>query len=167
MPSDTDDTEHTDPVGSTVADETTRVEAISYLEGATGHGVFSLVLVISATVLLTRERVGVAVVVGLIALGVSLHGLSIYTWDELRRVFLARFERNADGTDRSLTPHTVSAEMKAEMVVGAVMVGGLSISLGLLLWLSRSLPLKWFLIISFMSLAGANLAGIAWSYIRS
>jgi len=167
MPSDTDDTEQPDRVGATVAGETTRIDAIAYLEGATGHGVFSLVLLVCAVVLLARSRVGVAVVFGLIAFGVSLHGLSIYAWDELRLAFLTRFERDETRTDRTLTPHRASPEMKAEMAAGAVMVGGLSVTLGVVLWLSRTLPLRQILVVSFTALAVADVAGIAWSYVRS
>lgn len=167
MPSKTEDNKTPDQVGSTVAEETTRIDAIVYLEGATGHGVFSLCLLVCASVALMQERVGVAVVVGLIAFGVSLHGLSIYVWDALRLLLLDRFERGESRNTRTLTPHQVPPEMKAEMLSGAIMVSGLSILLGLLLWLGRSLTLQQMLSVSFASLAGGNFAGIAWSYIRS
>jgi hypothetical protein len=72
MPSESPDNDRNEPVGSTVAEETVRIETVRYLEGASGHAVLSLVVVLVAGVLLYQNRRGVAVVVLLVAYGVSV-----------------------------------------------------------------------------------------------
>jgi len=167
MPSDSgaDDSERS--IGSTVAEETTRIEAVHYLEGASGHAVSSLVLLLLATVLFVLEQSGVAMVMVLVAYGVTANGLSIYIWDELRRIFEAAFESDDGSPTRTLRPHHVSPEMKAEVAAGAVMVGGLCVVLVAALSLFRTFGLNRSALIATSGLAVGNFGALGWLYLRS
>lgn len=167
VPSDTPDDDQNHSVGSSIAGETTRVEAVRYLEGASGHGVFSLALLLLACIFLYENMFGTAVLAGLIAYGVALNGLSIYLWDKLRLYFGTRF-RNADSeATRTLRVHQISPEMKAELASGAVIVGGFSIFLGVVLGLVRTVGFQQTAVLAGAGLALGNLVALGWSYSRS
>lgn len=167
MPSDPGADDPDASIGSSVAEETTRIEAVRYLEGASGHGVFSLLLLVVAAALFSRDMFGAAVVAGAIAYGVAGNGLSIYIWDELRRVFMARFDSGDETATRTLRPHHISAEMKAELASGAVMVGGFCVVLVIALELFRTLGPRRSALIAVGGLAVGNLAALGWAYLRS
>lgn len=154
-------------IGSSVAEETTRVEAVQYLEGASGHGVFSLLLLVVAAVLVSQGMVGAAVVAGIIAYGVTANGLSIYLWDELRSFFATTFRSDDATTTRTLRPHRVTAEVKAELASGVVMVGGLCVFLVVALALFRTLSPKQAALIAVGGLAVGNLGALGWAYLHS
>lgn len=166
MPSDAG-ADDPDRVGSSVAEETTRIEAVQYLEGASGHGVFSLVLLVVTMALFSQGMLGAAVVAGVIAFGIAANGLSIYIWDELRRMFIDRFESANATATRTLRPHRVSAEMKAELVSGAVMVGGFCVVLVLALALFRTLGFRRSALVAVVGLTIGNLVALGWAYLRS
>jgi hypothetical protein len=152
--------------GSTVAEETTRVEAVRYLEGVSGHGVFSLLLLSVAAVLFAHGQFGSAVMAGIVAYGVAINGLSIYLWDELRRFFEASLDRSDETVTRTLVPHRISAETKAELASGAVMVGGFSVVLGITLVLLRTLGFERTALVAAGGLAVGNLGALGWTYVR-
>jgi len=160
-----DDSEHS--VGSTVAEETTRVEAVHYLEGASGHAVSSLLLLLLAAALFVLGRSGVTVVMVLIAYGVAANGFSIYIWDQLRKVFKTAFESDDGSPTRTLRPHHVSPEMKAEVATGAVMIGGLCVFLVVAVSLFRTLGVKRSALIAMVGLAVGNFSALGWTYLRS
>jgi len=165
MPSESPDNDQNEPVGSTVAEETVRIERVRYLEGASGHAVLSLVVVLVAGVLLYQNRRGVAVVVLLVSYGVALNGLSIFIWDKLRVYFESTFGgERAEAPNRTLTAHQVSTEMKAELAAGAAMVGGFIAFLLLVLGLLRTLGPQQALILAVGCLILGCLAGLGWAY---
>lgn len=106
-----------------IEDEVTRVEYVEYLEGATGHAVFSTLFLAVGAVFLVRgpETVGWGLVG--IATAISANGLSIYGWDRLRERF--RVEERSEGPDRELTYHRPSNETQAEVKAGFVMLAAL------------------------------------------
>jgi hypothetical protein len=167
MPSDHPEDEGSTQVGSTVAEETIRVPAVRYLEGATGHAVLSLLFLLATAVLFARDMPGAALVTGLIACGVSINGLSIYLWDRLRTKFVSRFRRNDTPTTRTLTPPRIPTRMKAEMAAGAVMVGGFCALLGLAVATFRVLEVHQAVILAVGTLGLANIAALGVAYSRS
>ena len=167
MPADPDGKDRTRSVGSSVAEETTRVESVRYLEGASGHAVLSLVFLAGAGTLYWLNVGGVAVLVGVVAYGVALNGLSIYLWDRLRILFETRFERDGESVARTLTPHRVSVEMKAELAAGAVLVGGFIVVLALAVEAFRVLGVQRTGVFAVVALALGDLGALAWTYARS
>jgi len=119
--------------GSTVEGEVTRVKEVTYLQGATGHGVASLCFLAVAMGLLALGRWDSGVIATVVACGVALNGASIYAWDRLRERFASAVERDGDGPERTLTPPTISTEMKAELLAGFTMVGAVAVGIGLVL----------------------------------
>lgn len=154
-------------IGSSVAGETTRVGSVRYLEGASGHGVISLIFLLLAAVLLSQGLFGAAVVASIVAYGVAGNGLSIYMWDELRSFFVRTFESGGVTPTRTLRPHRISAEMKAEMASGGVMVGGFCVVLAAALALLRTQGFRQSAVIAIGVLAVGNLGALGWTYLRS
>lgn len=152
-------------IDSTVAEEVTRVEAVRYLEGASGHGVLSLLFLVVAVVLSQVEVWGGSAMALVVAYGVALNGLSIYAWDELRRYFAGVVEDRDDGAaERALTPHRLSTEMKAELLTGFTMVGGFAAVLAVGLRILRTVGLELAIYLSVAALALANVGALAWKY---
>jgi len=165
MPSESADNGQDEPVGSTIAEETVRIETVRYLEGASGHAVLSLVVILVAGVLLYQDRRGVAVVVLLVAYGVALNGLSIFIWDKLRVYFESTlWGEHGETAPRTLAPHRVSTAMKAELAAGAAMVAGFILFLLLVLSLFRTLGSQHTLILAVGGLMLGCLAGLGWAY---
>lgn len=141
-------------------DEVTRVEAVRYLQGVSGHGVFSTLFLVVSAALLWWGRLGIAVVTVVVAFGIALNGLSIYAWDRLRERFEAAVD---DGTapDRTLTPYRLSPEMKAELLAGATMIGTLCVGFVAATALPRLVGVRGALWLSMLLLGLGNLAGLA------
>jgi hypothetical protein len=153
------------PIDTTVDGEVTRVDAVTYFEGASGHAVLSLGFLVAAVALLRLGVVGAAVIAVLVGYGVALNGLSIYAWDELRAYFGSRFATEEDReTERTLTPHTVSTEMKAELLTGLTMVGGFALVLTVTLRIFEGLGTRATVYLSVGALAVGNLAALGWTY---
>ncbi len=151
----------------TIEGEVTRVESVSYLEGASGHAVASLGFLLIAGVAVRLGAPGVGVVVLIVAYGVALHGLSIYAWDALRasvRSALKRDDNDERRTTRTLTPHTVSTEMKAEMVTGLAMTGGFLACLAVVVAVVRTSSFQVVATLSVGVLAIGNIVALWWMY---
>jgi len=144
-------------------DEVTRVERVRFLQGATGHGVFSTLALAGAGLLLALGNRGMAIVAVVVAYGIALNGLSIYGWDRIRARAEAAFARDEE-PDRTLTPHRVSAEMKAELVAGLVLVGSLIALLGLLVAVTRIADTGTVLVLAVAALGAGNLLALARAY---
>jgi len=157
MPSESPDDDRDHSAGSTVSEETTRVPAVRYLEGASGHGVLSLLFLLIAAGLLHGGMFGEALLAGIVAYGVAINGLTIYLWDKFRLYFETAFDSDEHAATRTLTPHRVSAEMKAELASGAVIVGGLGVFLGIVLAMFRTLGFQQTVLLAVGGLALGNL----------
>lgn len=168
MPSRSPTDADTDPeqsVGSTVAGEVTRVEAVRYLEGASGHAVASLVFLFAGLVLAWFGVWGGGFMAVVVACGVAAHGLSIYLWDELRAYLQSVVDARDDGrSTRTLTPHSVSTEMKAELLAGLAMVVGLIAGLGVVLAALRAVGPRFTVYLTVGTLAVGNVGALAWVY---
>jgi hypothetical protein len=154
-------------VGSTVEEETTRVEAVRHLQGASGHGVVSLVMLAVAGGLFVTGLPGVAALAVVVAYGVALNGFSIWAWDELRAYVETELAGDDRAPSRTLTPHRPSAEMSAELVSGALLVGGFLVLVALALALLRVLTVRQTVVVAVVGLAAANLGALWWTVGRS
>lgn len=102
--------------------EVTRVEAVKYLQGSTGHGLGSLgLLAVGAIGLWATSRVEIGIG-ALVAAGlVSINGLSLFAWDSIRDYVESRAGEHEDsGQSRTIAPPSMSVEQKAEMVASLV-----------------------------------------------
>lgn len=155
-------------VDSTVSGEVTRVEAVRYLEGASGHAVASLAFLFGGVLLVGLDAWGAGVVTVVVAYGVALHGLSIYVWDELRAYLTGVLNaRDADADDdstRTLTPHSVSTEMKTEMLAGLAMVVGLVAGFGVVLATLHVVGPRFTAYLTIGTLAVGDVGALAWEY---
>jgi hypothetical protein len=148
-------------------DEVTRVEAVSYLEGASGHGVLSTLFLVVAGVLLYLGEWGGGVVAVIVAFGVALNGFSIYAWDRLRERLLPVVGDDGERPGRTLTPYRPSPEMRAELLAGFLMVGTFAVVLGLgVLSLDLFGP-RTVVYLAVGGLAAGNVAALGWKYHRS
>lgn len=104
--------------------EVTRVEAVRYLQGATGHAVGSLGLLAVGVVgvwTTGRPEFGVGALVS--AWLLSMNGLSLFAWDRIRdHVHATVGETEEVGPERTLTGPSISTEQKAEMLSSLVQV---------------------------------------------
>jgi len=152
-------------IDSTVAEEVTRVEAVHYLEGASGHGVLSLLFLLGAVILSQAGIAGGSVMAVVVAYGVALNGLSIYAWDRLR-LYFATVVGDDDGetASRELTPHRISTEMKAELLTGFTMVGGFAVALAVGLGVLRTVGPGAALSLSVGTLAVVDAGALVWTY---
>jgi hypothetical protein len=114
-------------------DEVTQVEAVGYLEGASGHAVFSTLFLVVAGLLLYLGIWGGGVVAVVVAFGVALNGFSIYVRDRLRDLLRPVVDPDGEQGDRSFTPYRPSPEMRAELLSGLIMIGGFVVVLGLVI----------------------------------
>ncbi len=144
-------------------DEVTRVESVHYLEGATGHAVVSTLFLVPAGGLLLADRWGFAAVCVVVATGVSLNGLSIYAWDAVRERFETLLGREESEPDRELRPHHVSDEMKAELIAGLLLVGGLIVALTVGSVVLRTVGFRVGLSATAGALFVGNVCGLLWS----
>lgn len=144
-------------------DEVTRLEQVGLLEGVTGHGVFSTVALGGAALLLALGDRGLAAVLVVVGYGIALNGLSIYAWDRIRDRVEAAFSRD-EGPERSLTPYRMSAEMKAELVAGFALVGGLIALLGMLTLAARITDAGTILVVAVAALGVSNVLALARAY---
>jgi hypothetical protein len=167
MPPNTPDGDGDSPVGSSIAEETTRIGAVQYLQGASGHGVFSLLFATLTAGLLMTDRFEMAVLTAVVAYGIALNGVSIYLWDELRLYFRDAFDREEASPTRTLRPHRVSAELKAELVAGALLVGGLAVVIGLLVGAVRTTGPRRAVVLAVGALAVGDCGALWWTYVRS
>jgi len=147
-----------------IEDEVTRVEYVEYLEGATGHAVFSTLFIAAGGLFLVTgpETFGWGLVG--IATAISANGLSIYGWDRLRERF--RVEDRSDGPDRELTYHRPSNETQAELKAGFVMLVALVAGLLLVTAGLEYLGVRWVVYLFVVFLGAGNLGALVWS-IRS
>jgi hypothetical protein len=166
-PPDAPDGDGDAPVGSSVAEETTRIGAVQHLQGASGHGVFSLLFAVFSGVLLLADRFEMAVLTAVVAYVIALNGVSIFLWDELRLYFRDTFDRGETSPTRTLRPHGVSAELKAELLAGAVLVGGITAVIGLLVAAVRTMGPRRAVVLAVVGLAVGD-SGVLWrTYARS
>ena len=112
-----------------VSDEVTRVQAVEYLQGMTGHAVGSLasLLLCTAGYLGTNEIVFAfgGLVCGFL---VTANGLSIYFWDFVQGRILSRETHGvSDNSGRTLAP-SMSNEHKAELTAGFIQIVGLVVA---------------------------------------
>jgi hypothetical protein len=152
---------------STVSGEVTRVEAVRYLAGPSGHAVASLGFLFGGVLLLGLGAWGAGAVTVVVAYGVAFHGLSIVVWDELRADLTDRFDsRDArdDGSTRTLTPHRVSTELKTEMIAGFTMVVGLVAGFGAVLAALRVVGPRVTAYLAIGILAVGDAGALAWTY---
>lgn len=147
----------------TMEDEVTRVESVHYLEGATGHAIASTLFLPFAGALILLGRWGFAALCVVVAAGVSLHGLSIYAWDAVRERIEAALSRGDSGPTRTLAPHHVSDEMKAELVAGFVLVGGLAVALTVASAVLRAIGFR----VGLLTTTGTLLVGNGCGLLRS
>jgi hypothetical protein len=145
-------------------DEVVRLERVRFLEGATGHGVFSTLALVAAGLLVAVGERGAGVLLVVVAYGIALNGLSIYAWDGLRAHAEARFEREQE-PDRAITPHRVSAEMKAELLAGLVIAAGLIAVLAVMFRLAQLLGIGTMLPLAIAALGVGNV-GALWRAFR-
>jgi hypothetical protein len=104
-------------------DKVTRVEAVTYLQGVSGHGVVSTLFLSLTAGLAAIGRWGTAMLTVIVAYGVAANGVSMYAWDAVH----ARIRPPAedDGPDRELRAHRLSAETKADLAGGFVIAAGI------------------------------------------
>lgn len=145
-------------------DEVTRVEAVGYLEGATGHAVLSTLFLVVAWLLLYLDAWGGGVAALVVAFGIALNGVSIYLWDRLRELLRPVVERDGERADRTLTPYRPSAEMRVELVSGLLMVGGFVVVLGLGIVSLELLGARTVVYLAVGGLCAGNVGAVAWTY---
>lgn len=148
-------------------DEVTRVEGVRYLEGASGHAVFSTVSLVVASALLAFGRGGLALVAVIVAYGVAMNGLSIYAWDRMRSSLRSWFERSTEEPSRTLTGYRPSPEMKAELAAGFLMIGSLILLLVAGMTTVRTVGVASGVQLSIGGLLVANVGALALAYRRS
>ncbi|MFC6941882.1 hypothetical protein ACFQE8_18190 [Salinirubellus sp. GCM10025818] len=148
-------------------DEVTRVEAVSYLEGASGHAVFSTLFLVAAGLLLYLGIWGGGVVAVVIAFGVALNGFSIYVWDRLRDLLRPVVESDGDRRDRTLTPYRPSPEMRVELLSGLLMVGGFAVVLGLGILSIDLFGPRTVVYLGVSALGVGNVGALGWKYYTS
>jgi len=112
-----------DDLAGGIESEVTRVEAVEYLEGASGHGVASLLFLAGGCYFLVTAEPAIAWACIAVAALLTANGVSIYAWDTLRERFRSTWERPDDRSGRTLQPHRLSKETTAELKAGFVMVG--------------------------------------------
>lgn len=152
-------------IDSTVDEEVTRVEAVRYLEGASGHGVLSLGFLLAGGTLVKFGAWGAGLMAVVVAYGVALNGLSIYAWDHLRVYFASVVGRSDDPEpSRALTPHRISTEMKAELLTGFTMVGGFVVALGGAVRALQAVGTRVGLYLSVVALAVADVGALLWTF---
>lgn len=151
--------------GSIVEDEVTRVDAVRYLQGVTGHGILSTLFLAGAGLLAFLGRVGAGRLAVIVAYGIALNGVSIYAWNRLRDYFRSERTRAADpGSGRELTPHRLSPETRAQLIGGFVMAGGLVAFLLFVLGAIRWLGLEYAIPVLAAGLAVGNLGALGRAY---
>lgn len=147
--------------------EVTRVAGVSYLQGASGHAVGTILSGAVALLFLSTGRLAVAWVAIFAALLLAGNGLSIYAWDTLRVRFEVAAEEADPGPERTLTAHRLSAETAAEMKASLVMV----VALLAVLFVGFEV-LRWFgpqtaALLYVAAIVAGSLAALAWSRMRS
>ncbi|MFB6211206.1 MAG: hypothetical protein ABEI76_06690 [Halobacteriales archaeon] len=155
------------PLDTDVDGEVTRIDAVQYLEGASGHSVLSLLFLLVGAGLLYAGKWGAGVIAVIIAFGVTLNGLSIYTWDRLRAFFITTISHTDSedtGEHRTLDVYRPSPEMKAEMLAGIVMVGGFVLGLVCIYFALQLLGSEQVISLLIAGLAIGNVGGLGWSY---
>jgi hypothetical protein len=113
-----------------ISGEVTRIPAVEYLQGMTGHAVGSLIALLlgSAGYWVTGE---VVFVFGGLVCGFLLtaNGLSIYLWESVQEYVRSRETgSDADTEARTLAPPALSSEHKSELTAGFVQVVGLVVA---------------------------------------
>jgi hypothetical protein len=152
-------------IGSEIEGEVTRIEQVRYLEGLSGHSVISLLFLALSGVLVWIGARSIAWVTLIVASGVILNGVSISLWDWLRARIAPLVERppDADST-RTLQPHRISTEAKAQLGAGFLMIGTFVVTLALLFeMLTRLGPRAGFFLL-FGGLAIGNIGALGWVY---
>lgn len=122
-----------------IAGEVTRVEAVKYLRGATGHGLGSLGLLGVGVVGMWatgRPEFGFGALVA--AWLVTMNGLSLFAWDWIRDyVHSVMPQPEESGPERTIATPSMSSEQKAEMVAGfaqiLVLIGIIFVSIEIFL----------------------------------
>lgn len=109
-----------------IEDEVLRVRAVTYLQGATGHGVLSLTFLVFAGAGYRLQADSLAVGGLVSALLLSANGFSIYLWDAIQKYVFENHEPADDATpERALSAPTLSIVHRAELTAGLVQVTGL------------------------------------------
>jgi hypothetical protein len=152
-------------IGPEIEGEVTRVEQVRYLKGLSGHSVISLPFLAVSGILAWTGARSIAWVTLIVASGVILNGVSIYLWDWLRARITPLVERptEADRT-RTLQPHRISTEAKAQLGAGFLMIGTFVVALALSFEaLTRLGPRVGFFLL-FGGLVIGNLGALGWAY---
>lgn len=148
--------------------EVTRVQAVAYLQGMTGHAIVSLLSLLLGAVGYWVTG-GVLFAFGGLAGGFLLtaNGFSIHLWDLVQEYVLSQQTADPDGdSDRTLSPQSMSNEHKAELTAGFVQILGIvasvSLALGMVQWfgVERGLYLLGGLLV--VSDVGALVIGRLW-----
>lgn len=159
------DTDPKSSIDSTVAEEVTRVEWVRYLQGASGHAVLSLSFLVAAMLFVRLDRAGVGAMAVVVAYGVALNGISIYAWDRLRIYFASVVASPDDArSPRTLTPHRIPTEMKAEFLTGFTMVVAFSAALAFGMAALRTIGFGLAAYLAVGVLAFGNVVTLAWKF---
>lgn len=122
-----------------VTGEVTRVEAVAYLQGMTGHAVVSLLSLLLGGAGYWATGGIVFAFAGLVGgFLLTANGLSIYLWDFVQEYVLSQETADPDGDpDRTLSPPSMSNEHKAELAAGFVQVLGIVVAVSVALGMVR------------------------------
>jgi hypothetical protein len=151
--------------GSDIEGEVTRIEQVRYLKGGPGHSVISLLFLVLSVILMWVGYGSIAWIAVVVAFGVVLNGLSIFLWDRVRAHIVSAVERSdeADG-NRTLTPHRISTEAKAQLGAGLLLVGSFVVTVALLVETLTRLGSRTGFVLMFGVLALGNLGALGWMY---
>lgn len=145
-------------------DEVVRIEAVKYLMGASGHGALSTLFLILWGLLVALGEWSLGLIVLVVAAGIGVNGVSLFVWDRLTE----RFEMSAESVDRTTTrtlrPHRISSEMRAEMLAGFVMVSVFVLLVTVVVLTIQALEARTAVYLSASVLALGNLTSLAWWY---
>jgi hypothetical protein len=156
-----------------IADEVTRFSGVASLQGATGHGIGSLGFLLGGIVgfvVLDSPSVGFGGVVSASLL--SANGVSIYLWDRIRDAVIVGAPNGGDTANqspdeesgRTLSPPSLSAEHKAELVGGLGQIVGLLAVLAGVIGAVRVLGVERGSYLLGGLLAAGNLAALAFAW---
>jgi len=156
------------PAEREIADEVTRVHAITYLQGATGHGIGSLCFLALGGVgywLTGWPAIGFG---GLVcAFLLSANGFSIYLWDVIQEHVYSTNDDDADTEPtRTLSGPSLSVEHRAELIAGFAQVLALVVVLFVIVGAFQRLGIERGSYLLGTALAAGNLVALLASRLR-
>jgi len=145
-----------------LTDEVTRVQAVTYLQGATGHGVGSLGFLLLGGIGYWATGWAALGFGGLVcAFLLTANGLSIYLWDSIQAyVFSKRPPAEDPAPTRTLSGPSLSTEHRAELIAGLTQVTGLVVALLLVVGVFRRFGVERGSYVLGAGLAVGNLAAL-------